>query len=176
MSEDAIEKYISWVQSKIDLVLSYTERLQKSDINLQDLKEVLSKKVHVSLLLNAEYQRYRRSLVDAERDFKVWWAEKFTDVRKLNNPQTITASKWISKTELESQVIADYKKEYLEHKEKIDSLETNSAFLRRLMDDWNSVSYDCGNLVRVLEMEAYFYSDVSGKSEPERRRRSAPTN
>lgn len=173
---DSIETYITWVQSKIDMVEAYSQKLNKSDINIQDLKEVLSKKVHVSLLLNAEYQRYRRTLTDAEREFKVWWSEKFTEVRKLNNPQTITASKWISKSEIEAQVISDYKQEYLEYREKIDNIDTNAAFFRRLMDDWNSISYDCGNLVRVLEMEAYFYSDVSGRSEPMRRRIKESTN
>ena len=51
----------------------------------------------------------------------------------------------------------------------IDELENRISFFKRLLTDWNSISFDVNGLIKLLEMEVYALSG-SGGTETVRRR------
>ena len=162
---DEIERYIEWVSKKIDQVKEYSSKINRKDVNIQDVKEILQERVNVGLMLNVEYQRYKTEKSQLETRFKVWWSDKYTEKRQQLNPTSLAATKWASKGDVESAVIAENKEEYVEFQDKLDSLEHRSRFLLRLMEDWNSISYDCSSLIRIFEIEERLYANIGGRSD-----------
>lgn len=167
--KDSIEKYIDWVVNKIDYIQESSKSLQKSDVSIHDLKTILSDRLHVSLVLNSEYQRLKANLTVLKRDYGIFWDEHYVLVRRQLNPTTLSSGKWSSKSDIESEVRYQYKEAYLSFKKQIDELENRISFFKRLLIDWNSISFDVNGLIKLLEMEVYALSG-SGGTETVRRR------
>lgn len=173
MSDNSsVDKYIEWVLNKIEQIQIYTSKLNKKDININDIKEVVSQRLHVTNILNSEYQRYRTQLTVAKRNYNIWWSTRFTEKRRELNPSSLPGSKWSSKNDIDAEIISSYKEEYIKYQEHIDFLEERTSFLRRLMTDWNSISFDCNSLIKLLEMEVYQLSMISEDNTKQRRQRS----
>ena len=167
--EDKIDKYIEWVVNKIEFVQESAKSLQKSDVSIHDLKSILSDRLHVSLVLNSEYQRLKTKLLDLKREYSIFWDEHYVLVRRQLNPTTLSSGKWSSKSDIESEVRYQYKDRYLEFKTQIDDSESRIAFFKRLLTDWNSISFDVNGLIKLLEMEVYALSGAGGTETVRRR-------
>jgi len=167
-----VENYIEWVQEKITLLKEQTKKIYRKDISLNDIKEILSSRLEISLFLNSEYQRFKFNFMYEKRRFDVWWSEKYTSKRGELNPRNLSGNKWLSQKEIQQEVINDYQEEYTKWQDTINDFEMQMEFIKRLMDDWNSISFDLNNLIKSIEIEVYSLSNTTGVTEVRRRQRT----
>lgn len=145
-----ISVYVDYVIQKVTEFSTYTESLDKPDISLIDIEQILKNRARISLAMNAEYTLLRRQLNNRQKEFKVWWSQMYSSIRVELNPITLAASKWTSKTEIESEIIARYSEYYKQNIEKIETLEDQLSFHKSLMDNWDKIQVDCTQLIKIL--------------------------
>ena len=151
---DSIDKYIKWIIDKTESIQKYTKSLNKPDVSLTEIKELLSKRLDVTLIFNPEIQRYKRQLKEAQREYRVWWGELYTKKRRELNPTSLSGNKWSGKADIEAEVITENKETYISKIKYIEDLEDNVSFMRGLLDNWKSIQMDLTNLVKILAIEA----------------------
>jgi hypothetical protein len=154
MDNNLIDNYIKYVSEKLETMQEYTSSLRKPDISISELKEMTGERLHVNYVLTGEYQRLKTRCEQAEEGFKVWWSDKFSAVRSDLNPKSISGNKFSSKTEIDAETIARNKEEYLERKERLLLLQSQTEFVKKLIEDWRSVQTDITNSIRLLELES----------------------
>jgi len=130
--------YIEYVTKQLEIFRKGTKLI---DDNLNEvtpylLNSSLSVYTQVNITLNGEYQRKKLELSEIQTQFNVWWDEKFIEIKYKLNPKDIPTSKWSSKAEIESELRATYKDEYLVWKRKLNISEMGVAFIRRLLEQW----------------------------------------
>lgn len=133
-------EYLKYVEEQVEKFKEYSRLIKEgtNDIPPESINRALAEYTGISVMLNAEYQRTRALHANVKEEYQVWWDEKFCQVRKENNDVNLAASKWLSKEELFSETRYRYKDEYLEWTRKLNNLEGKEAFIRRLIDSWDS--------------------------------------
>ena len=171
---DRIEQYIEWVQQSISVVQRNLSSIHKPDISIADLKEILSNRVYASLAISLEYQRYKTQLEQRKREYKVWYSEKYVEVRDEVNPTSLAGSKWISKGEIDAVIISRYADRWSSKQEEIDEIERKVSFLRTIREAWSSIAYDLNNLTKIVELEynSIMYEKSSVDEPPRRPKRN----
>lgn len=147
------ENYIEYVVEKIRYLQKVTGELERVNPELFQVKDILSRRTHIGLSLVSEKERARTELKKLKRRNKIWWSEKFTEVRHELNPRDLAGTKYASKSDIEAETIRKHKEEFNRQQEMIDEVESRFEFLRGLLEQWNNLQYDLANLVKTMEIE-----------------------
>lgn len=164
---NTVEKYIIYVQEKIEKIKKAVESLNKIDAQVVDVRDVLANRFQVTMTLQMEYQRMKADYKSEKMKFDIWWADKYAEMRKELNPDSKPGSKWLSKSDIESEAIRQNKQEYINHRSSLEDIENQKEFLRSLIDAWGSIQFDITHLLKILDQELY----MSGDSISPRKRR-----
>ena len=144
---------------KIKLVDKALDSLNKVDVQHIDIREVLRNRVGVTNILNIEYQRKRSEYKATKMNFDIWWAEKYSEQRKLLNPDSKPGNKWLSKSDIESEAIVKNRNEYFSKRSELEDIENQKDFLKQLIDSWNSIQFDITHLLKILDHELFMSGD-----------------
>ncbi len=167
-----MDDYIKYVEEQLKIFRKETEVIDEgiNEVTPLLINKSLAVYTQVNITINAEYQRKKKELFKHKNLFQSWWDERFVQIRREMNPTSITASKWLSKNEIESELRATHKEEYLKWKDEIDDLEMSKSFVLRLLDQWNThskilntLSYNMQTELKSLklgEMSSQPYSPV----------------
>ena len=151
--EAIVQEYIQYVEIQLNNLRRHSESLNKPDIQLSDLKQATANRFQILTILNAEYQRYKRLFKAVQEDYRIWWSTEYSLVRSTLNPHSLPGNKFASKAELEAETIRKHAQKYKEMRKDLIDIETKMEFLRRLMDDWRSISFDIANDLKIIELE-----------------------
>ena len=152
--DEALHSYIDYVEMRVKQFEKFAQSLDKPDINSSDLEAILKSRYRTSLAINAEYTLLKRQIRRLQKEYDVWWATCYSDLRKELNPASISASKWTSKTEIEAEIIARYAEEYRNKKDQLDTLEDQASYLKVLIDSWDKIQIDCTQIIKIMGYEA----------------------
>jgi hypothetical protein len=134
--EDNLERYI---KTQIEIFKKGIHLINdEKDISPSLLNEALANFTHVNIVINIEYQKIRKKLKNLEVELGLWWDEKFVEVRRELNDPSLAASKWLSKSELESETRSRYKEEYKDLEQKKNNLDAQRSFIQRMTEIWKT--------------------------------------
>lgn len=155
------EKYIDYVLEKIKWL---QEAVAKLEYNISpephEVREVLARRVPMGLTLIGEKERARTKLKKLKRLYSVWWAEKFSEVRKELNPKDLPGTKYASKSDIDAETITRNKEEFIRKQEEIEEVESQFEFLKGVLDQWNGLQFDLANITKSTEMELNMYGSI----------------
>jgi len=139
--KNTLEKYVEFVQEQIQKYHRYSQLINydAGEINPEAINTALAQYNDILLMLISEYNRLKADAHDVEVEYQIWWDDKFTSMRRQLNPPDIVASKWLSKSEIESETRAQYSKEYREWQDKLFQAQQKKAFLGQLLDSWKKM-------------------------------------
>jgi len=100
------------------------------------LDKALATYEETNLALIAEYERYKYRYEQEKEKFNIWFDEIFENARTTLNDPTLPAAKWASKSEIESHARVQNKGKFLEWKTKLNTMQAQVSFFRRVVDSW----------------------------------------
>lgn len=104
--------------------------------------------ISLDVLAKEEHQR-------AKNEYDEFIAEKYSQIRKENNLQSISAQKWLSTQELMYLVQSDprWVMEYRRLRDEVNAAEKKVAFCRRLLDNLSDFKFNLGVLSKNVQAE-----------------------
>ena len=104
--------------------------------------------ISLDVLAKEEHQR-------AKNEYDEFIAEKYSQIRKENNLQSISAQKWLSTQELMYLVQSDPRlvMEYRRLRDEVNAAEKKVAFCRRLLDNLSDFKFNLGVLSKNVQAE-----------------------
>ena len=141
IEEQGDQEFIAFVEDQIQKMRKHSKLGDDGNITFLDLNRALTSFEQIYLTLiglynitNIEFQREQERYDD-------WYAERFLNIRARENPKDLTAQKWSSTKEIEMMVRREYNFEFKGRKESLLILERKVAFLRRLLEAWQSQQF-----------------------------------
>lgn len=151
--EGSEDVFLAFVQEQIANLKKYNRLGSDKELSFDDLNKALCGYQNVNLTLISLYNVAKVELTKEKEKFDDWFAEKFISVRSRENRKELSAQKWASQKEIEMMVRREYSFEYKGWKDSLNVLEHKVAFLRRLLESWNSQQYILSTLSRNLQSE-----------------------
>lgn len=105
--------------------------------------------ISLDVLAKNEYQK-------AKNEYDEFIAEKYSQVRKENNLQSLSAQKWLSTQELMYLVQSDprWVMEYRKLRDEMNAAEKKVAFCRRMLDNLESLKFTLNTLSKNVIAES----------------------
>ncbi len=144
--EASDEELLNFINGQI---MNMSKRIIKWEYGsppLSVLSEALATHSQTMLALQSLYEAARLELSRAKKIYEVWHAEKYMEIREkyatIEKTSRTERLKFLSKDEIEMQIIADYKDEYLLFKGKIDAADEKRSTADRLISTWSSYQFE----------------------------------
>ncbi len=151
----AEDKLIEFVEEQIQKMRAYSSLGNVDGMpGFYELNQALMgfNDIHCSLIsMNV---LAKNELHAAAEEFDQWLSEKYLEARQTLNPTSLSAQKWASSKELEMWVRVTYRDEYKKLENAKNAAEMKVAFIRRLLDAWQSQSLILNRLCKNIEVEA----------------------
>lgn len=149
------EKFIKWVneqmeQMKKNLTLGKDER----EITFFELNQALRSWTEVHWSLISLYSIAKIEHEAKNEEFENWYADVFIGVRARENKKDLSAGKWASQKEIEMMVRKEYGFEFQGRKADLLYAERQVAYLRRILESWQTHQFVLGTLSRNMQAEA----------------------
>ena len=161
-SSESVES-INLLESDKDLIQFVTQQIQRmkktytlganQNITFDEVNKALRSYYDVQLSLISMYNVAKISAQAAQEEFDNWFAEKYIITREELNPRSISSQKWYSQKEIEMQIRVNYRSEYAIMTTKLRDENIKLAFLRRLLEGWNQLSFVLNTLSKNLIAE-----------------------
>lgn len=164
-SHPKLQGFLSFVEMKIKEMEEYA-RISRNfnTLTFDEVNSALGK--HYTTFLSL-LSLYNIAVVEMEREkarFQEWFDEKYISVRKRENHPSLSAQKWLSQKEIEAMVRVENKGKFREGSAAVLASERQVAFLRRLVDSWESHKFALQTMSKNLQTEfnSAHMSDNSG--------------
>ena len=163
-SEDKIEEYVEFVQNAVKELNSYSEIIEDDYILPERINRCLAYYNRTMNTLIAEEERFLTHKRELQRSFTAWFDKKFIETRDALNGDGRVASKFASKTEIESQTRVDNARQYAIWQDAIQKVEDKARFYSKLIDSWKKEDQMLSNLSANLrtEMKKLNVGSISG--------------
>lgn len=159
------ERLIEFVEEQISKYRKYTDLADPSGMpGFYELNQALMNYSNYNFSLIAMDVIAKTELQQAKDRFDDWMAEKYMEARATLNPSSLSANKWASSKELEYYVRTHWYDEFTALNNKVNELEKKVAFLRRMLDAWNSQLMVLNRLSRNTEVEATKLNSPMGEA------------
>ncbi|HOF44242.1 MAG TPA: hypothetical protein PLI42_00730 [Candidatus Pacearchaeota archaeon] len=131
------DEFLEFVRKKLE-EMEYIVSLDPYSITYQKLNEHLAnyEKIYLQLIGLSIY--LERELDILQRDFDIWYAEKYNFIRLKENRMELSAQKWVSQKEIDYLVKITYKDEYLEKHKKVLDIQHKLNFVNSTLKAWIS--------------------------------------
>jgi hypothetical protein len=157
-SEEAKERndkdFLIFVEDQIDKMKRYSKLGDNGNITFLELNQALCNYEQIYLTLIGLYNVSNIELKRKQEEFDDWYAEKYLLIRSRENPREVSAQKWSSQKEIEMMVRKEHQFLYSAWKEDILILERKVAFLRRLLESWQSQQWILNTLSKNIQAES----------------------
>lgn len=147
------QAFIDYVQTKMKEMQNYSRLGNDGQLTFFDLNRALMDHSNVNSTLNALYAIAKNEFKKLEDEYEDWYAEKYVEVKDLENPKTISPGKWSSSKEIEMIVRVKYKAEHKIRKHELNLKEAQLSFLRRTCESWERQSFILSSLSKNLQAE-----------------------
>ncbi|MFW6225417.1 MAG: hypothetical protein ACOC3V_00495 [bacterium] len=176
--------YLEFVETTIKKYQKYSQFInyETSEITPEAVNTALAQYNDILLMLISEYNRKKDDYNKISLDYQLWWDEKFSNIRRELNPMNAPASKWASKSEIESEVRVQYKNEFLDWQKNLLKIEQEKSFIGNLLDAWKKMDSILITLSTNLraEMKSFsvdsrlnYYQDSIKSSQSRKKREKA---
>ncbi len=130
---EKVQEYMVEVQTAISQLKEIGSlRSSTNTISPETINSHLSNSYNYYKVIVSEYERKKYEHEMRKTNFQIWWDEKFIEVRnKLNDGRT--ASKFASKSEIDSQTRVDNKEKFSELNDELIKSDYILATYRRIM-------------------------------------------
>lgn len=149
----AEQRLIEFVEDQIAKMREYSKLGNGKDATFYEVNEALMSYQNTLLALLAMHNTAKIEHMRAKEAFDDWFAQKYIAVREEVNPRSLSAQKWYSQKEIEMMVRQTYNTEYKRLSWNLTLTEQQLAFLRRLLEGWNTHQYILTQLSRNLIAE-----------------------
>ena len=155
VSQTPEEELISYVKSEIDRIGKYMT-FTNGQPTFFELNEALCEYGNINCSLISIDVMAKNEFQKAKNEYDEFIAEKYSQVRKENNLQSLSAQKWLSTQELMYLVQSDprWVMEYRRLRDEMNAAEKKVAFCRRMLDNWESFKYNLGVLSKNVQAES----------------------
>ena len=154
LEETAEDKLLNYVTDQIAKMQKYSKLGDGGMPGFYELNEALLSYNTVQCSLISMDVMAKQELHNISEDFEQWLAEKYLEARSVMNPTSLSANKWASAKELEMWIRVNYRSEYKAYADEKNAAEMKVAFLRRLLDSWDSQKLILNRLCKNIEVEA----------------------
>lgn len=137
--DENTREYIDMVSAVVQKYRRYATLTDNEIITPDRLNGALANYGPILFTLTSEYQRKKAELISAQREFDMWWDERFVATRREINTNDIAGTKWLSKQELESETRVRNKEEFREKRSSLDRLERELSLYRQLVEGWKKI-------------------------------------
>ena len=155
--EDVAEKndqdFLLFVQKQIEDMKKYSKLGEEGILTFLDLNKALTSYEQIYLTLIGLYNTIHIDFQREQERFDDWYADKFLAVRSRENPRSESSTKWASTKEIEMMVRKENNFEFKGYKETLLILERKVAFLRRLLEAWQSQQFILNTLSKNIIAE-----------------------
>jgi len=176
MTEEELNKdnYVKFVMDSISTYKAYTDRLTKSDVELQpyEVQYILAHYQSAKMGLLSEVFRQRRVYKMLERNFKSWWNSCLLNAKKS---LTGEGKKYVAVKDYTVQAEENNKEAYQQKQDELADAEERYEFLKALKVDWDSFQFTLQTLndnmkseLRSLTLDRYDSSEQTQENKPTR--------
>ena len=151
--ETDTDKFLKFVNEQIEKMKTYASLGAEEEISFYSLNNALRSYEGIYLTLISLYNVARIELQQKEEEYQDWYSDKFVFIKNRENRIDLTAQKWASQKELELMVRNENQFELKGWKEELRVLENKEAFLKRLLDAWQSQQFILSTLSKNLIAE-----------------------
>ena len=103
-----------------------------------EINQALMGWYNVYLSLLTVYYTAKHEHRSAKNEYDNWYAARYTEIRKEENPKSISAQKFISTKEIEFILRMRHVEEISKRLELLDLLDEKVSFMKRTLDGWQS--------------------------------------
>ena len=149
------EKLLDFVSTEIEKFQQYSNLGNPDEMpGFFQMNQALTNWGSVNCSLLSLDVMAKAELQKADDAFHDWLAEKYMTARETLNPMTRASTKWASSKEIEYYVRTTWADEYDELSSEFHACEMKVAFIRRLIENWQSQLKVLTRLSRNIEAEA----------------------
>ena len=150
-AEDRLLDYVEKQITKMRKYMTFSEgqpSFYELNSALSSYGDMNCSLISLDVLAKADFQ-------EAKNAYDEFVAEKYSQVRKENNLQSLSAQKWLSTQELMYLVQSDSRwvTEYRRLRDEMNAAEKKVAFCRRMLDGLESFKYNLGVLSKNVQAE-----------------------
>lgn len=146
------ESFLEFVYSQIQK-LEELSQIDPYNITLQELNTYLTMYEKINLSLLGLSALLENELAEAQRDFDLWYAEKFIIQKNKQHRVELSAQKWASQRELDFFTKVENKEEYVQRQVKVSEIERKLNFVNSLIKSWEKQLSILMRLSSNLELE-----------------------
>lgn len=150
----AEERLYEFVEKQIDKIRKYTT-FSEGQPSFFELNSALSDYSNMNCSLISLDVMAKEEFQKAKNAYDEFIADKYTQIRKENNLQSISAQKWLSTQEIMYMVQSDsrWAFEYKALRDEMNAAEKKVAFCRRLLDNMSDFKFNLGVLSKNVQAE-----------------------
>lgn len=154
-SKKTKEDFLKYVQDQISRMKSQLHLGDNSrDLTFFELNNALKEYQEINWTLMSLYATAKVEHKEIEEAYETWYADKFVTIRERENRKDMSAQKWASQKELELMVRKETGVEFAQKRKELIYAEARMAFMRRLLESWQSHQYVLGALSKNTQVEA----------------------
>lgn len=147
------QEFLRFVEEQINKMKEYSKLGNNGVITFLELNQALCNYEQIYLTLIGLYNVTNIELQRKQEEFDDWYADRFLQIRARENLKDLSAQKWASQKEIEMMVRVENKFLYSSWKESILILERKVAFMRRLLEAWQSQQFILNTLQKNIAIE-----------------------
>lgn len=147
------QAFIEYVQTKMKEMQNYSRLGNDGHLTFFDLNRALMEHSNVNLTLTALYSIAKNEYKKLEDEFEDWYAERYVEIKDIENPKTLSPGKWASSKEIEMIVRVKFKDDFKKRKHELNLKEAQLSFLRRTCETWERQSFVLSSLSKNLQAE-----------------------
>lgn len=163
--KSAEDRLYEFAEEQIDKMKRYSNLGDPNGLpGFEELNRALMGYNEILYSLQAMDVVSKQEAYHATEEFKDFLAEKYNEARNILNPPTLAASKWYSSSEIESYVRVHWHDEYKRLNDEQQAANSKVAFIRRLLDSWDSYKFNLNTLSKNVQTEAMQLMGQSGNN------------
>jgi len=151
--QDREAAFLEYVQQKLAEIRKYSQLGKDGMLTFFDLNRALMEYQNTNLTLIAMHSIARNEFKRSEEEYEDWYADKYIQVREIENPKSVSPGKWASQKEIEYIVRTKFSEEFKQKKHELNMKEAQISFLRRLTESWGQQNFILSNLSKNLQSE-----------------------
>lgn len=118
-----------------------------------EINQALMGYQNVNLSLMTIYYTAKHEFNEAKTIYDNWYAERYTEIRREENPKTMAAQKFISTKEIEFILRMKHVEENTKRVNDLNLLEEKLSFMRRMLDGWKAHQFVLTQLSKNVQGE-----------------------
>lgn len=141
-SEEQSEgQFLNYVQTTIEEYKNKLVKVREHNIYPVDIDKAIATYTKTSLDLLAISEKYVKMLDTAQEKFDMWYSQKFVEVRDKLTSDGRAKTKFPSQKEIEADIKATYKNEYLNRIHEVKEIEHKKNFIDKIIYRWDKEQF-----------------------------------